>query len=149
MILRETYQKAFRLPTDATNPSFLCYQWTLWDAAGGHRMLVSRQRGQTDIIFELITRANNSPQDGGNTPSRSPDDTLGTATTTLATRAKAYLTSPSGRLEKAMELGRREELPLGEASAGFHAELDFWLNRVGKTSPLWPLGILKPADGSK
>lgn len=149
MLLRETYQKGFDLPVDAANPSFLCYQWTLWDAAGGHRMLVSRQRGRTDIIFELITRANNSPQDRGNTPSRSPDDTLAASTTTLATRAVAYLTSPSGRLERAMKLAPSQEIPLGDASAGFHAEVEFWLNKVGKTSPLWPLGVIKPSSASK
>ncbi len=143
MILRETYQKGFRLPADAANPIFLCDQWTLWDAAGGHRMLVSRQRGRTDIIFEFITRSNNGARTSGNTPSRSPDDTLAAATTTLATRAVAYLTSPSGRLEMAMKLVPAEELPLGEASAGFQAEVEFWLHKVGKTSPLWPLGVIR------
>lgn len=111
MILRETYQKGFQLPTDAANPGFLCYQWTLWDAAGGHRMLVSRQRGRTDIILEAISRSNNRGLTGGGTPSRSPDETLAAATTTLATSAVAYLTSPSGRLEMALKLGRAEELP--------------------------------------
>jgi len=149
MILRETYQKGFRLPTDAANPAFLCYQWTLWDAAGGHRMLVSRQRGRTDIIFEVITQSNNSPQTGGNTPSRSPDETLAAATTTLAIKAVAYLTSPSGRLEMAMNLAPAQELPAGAASAGFQAEVEFWLNKVGKTSPLWPLGVIKSSNGSK
>jgi hypothetical protein len=143
MILRETYQKGLDLPTDTANPMFLCFQWTLWDARGGHRMWVSRQRGRTDIIFEVITRSNNQGLFGASTPSRTPDHSLASAVTTLATRGVAYLTSPSGRLEKAVKLGQEEELPLGAASVGFHAEMDFWLSQVGKTSPLWPLGVIE------
>ncbi|HWA24124.1 MAG TPA: PDZ domain-containing protein [Lacunisphaera sp.] len=149
MILRETYQKGFRLTTDAANPLFLCFQWTLWDESGGHRMLVSRQRGQTDIVLEAIAESNNQPRKGGATPSRSPDRTLAAATTTLALRATAYLTSPSGRLEMAFELNGRGEVPPGDASAGFQAEKEFWLHRVGKTSPLWPLGVINPTGHPK
>ncbi|RXK52805.1 hypothetical protein ESB00_13875 [Oleiharenicola lentus] len=145
MILRETYQKGFDLPTDAANPSFLCFQWTLWDERGGHRMWVSRQRGRTDIIIEAIVRSNNQSVFGGTTPSRTPDQTLASVVTTLATSGVAYLTSPSGRLEKAVKLGQETELPIDAATAGFHAEMDFWLNQVGKTSPLWPLGVIEPA----
>lgn len=149
MILRETYQKGFDLPTDAANPMFLCFQWTLWDDRGGHRMWVSCQRGRTDIIFEAIARSNNQGLFGGNPPSRTPDQTLASAVTTLATSGVAYLTSPSGRLEKAVKLGQEGELPLGAASAGFHAEMDFWLNKVGKTSPLWPLGVIDSSANRK
>lgn len=145
MILRESYVSGLRLlPADL----FLCYQWTLWDARGGHRMYVTQQRGRTDIILEAIERATNSP--GGLTPTKhAPDKTLASATTTLAASAMAYLTSPAGKLEAAMRLGRRDQRPLGEAEAGFNAELEFWLHRVGKTSPLWPLGVIEPPPPSK
>jgi hypothetical protein len=139
MILRESYIRGLHLlPADM----ILCYQWTLWDARGGHRMYVTQQRGRTDIILEAIERATNSP--GGLTPTaRAPDRTLASATTTLAASAMAYLTSPTGELEAAMRLGQRQARPLGEAEAGFNAEVEFWRHHVGKTSPLWPLGVIQ------
>jgi hypothetical protein len=154
MILRTSYVNGFKLPVDAAHPNFLCYQWTLWSGSTGHRIYVSQQRGRTDIILEAITKDNSSSFFSGITPAATPDQTLSSATTALATDSRTYLTSPSGVLEKAWRLPRsnqQEEIPLGLASVGFQAEVDFWLTKVGKASPLWPLGVIdnSPAVSSK
>lgn len=154
MILRASYVKGFKLPVDAAHPNFLCYQWTLWSGSTGHRMYVSQQRGRTDIFLEAITKDNSSSLFSGITPAATPDQTLSSATTALAIDSRTYLTSPSGVLEMAWRLprsNRQEEIPRGLASAGFQAEVDFWLTKVGKGSSLWPLGVIDspPTASSK
>ena len=149
MVLRQSYVNGFKLPVDAAHPHFLCYQWTLWSGSTGHRMYVSQQRGRTDVILEAINKDNSSSIFSGITPAATPDQTLSTATTALAIDSRTYLTSPSGVLEKAWRLPRsnhQEEIPLGSASAGFQAEVDFWLTKVGKVSSLWPLGVIDNAS---
>lgn len=145
MVLRASYVNGFKLPVDAAHPHFLCYQWTLWSGSTGHRMYVSQQRGRTDIILEAIDKDNSASIFSGTTPAATPDQTLSSATTALAVDSRTYLTSPSGVLEKAWRLprsNRQEEIPPGVASAGFAAEVDFWLTKVGKVSSLWPLGVI-------
>ena len=145
MVLRASYVNGFKLPVDAAHPHFLCYQWTLWSGSTGHRMYVSQQRGRTDIILEAIAKDNSSSIFSGITPAATPDQTLSSATTALAIDSRTYLTSPSGVLEMAWRLPRsnhQEEIPRGLASAGFEAEVDFWLTKVGKVSSLWPLGVI-------
>ncbi len=145
MILRQSYVRGFQLPTDAAHPHFLCYEWTLWDDSVGHRMYVSQQRGRTDIVFEVIYR-----QTGGLLsflrPVKTPEQNLASATTLHAVDSAAYLTSPSGVLEAAWRIpyptNNQKEIPLRAASAGFQAEVDFWLRRVTKTSGLWPFGLV-------
>ena len=144
MLLRGSYVRGFRLPTDATHPHFLCYQWTLWSGSTGHRIYVSRQRGRTDIILEVIYAENRSFF-SRLAPAIVPERNLASATTVFASDSRTYLTSPSGVLEMAWRLprsNRQEEIPPGLARAGFEAEVDFWLTKVGKVSPLWPLGVI-------
>jgi hypothetical protein len=144
MVLRTSYVRGFQFPLDAAHPQFLCYQWTLWSGSLGHRMYVSRQRGRTDIIFEVI-----SHEAGGwfsrFMPAVVPDRSLASMTTAQAIDSRTYLTSPSGELERAWRLpltNEQKEIPLGAARAGFEAEVDFWLTKVGKVSPLWPLEVI-------
>ncbi len=145
MLLRGSYVKGFRLPIDAAHPSFLCHQWTLWSGSIGHRIYVSRQRGRTDIIFEVIDKEN-TPFFASLAPVTVPERNLASATTVFAIDSRSYLTSPSGELEIAWRLPRnnqQQEIPLEAARAGFEAEMDFWLKKVGKVSPRWPLGVLE------
>lgn len=148
VILRRSYLKGFSLPTDATHPNFLCYQWTVWSGSIAHRMYVSRQRDRTDIIFEVISHVD-APFFSNFSPAVTPEESLSSATTVLATDSRTYLTSPSGVLEAAWRLPRsnkQEAIPLGLASEGFQAEVDFWLTKVGKVSSLWPLGVIDGAS---
>ena len=151
MLLRNTYVRDFRLPIDATHPFFLCYQWTLWTGSTGHRIYVSRQRGRTDIILEAIAKEAASAF-SRTAPGAAPERNLASATTVFAIEAKVYLTSPSAVLESAWELvgnNRQQEIPREAARAGFEAEMDFWLTRVGKVSPLWPLEVIaSPTDAT-
>jgi len=140
MILRGSYAKGFGLVAPGVDPGTVGYQWTLWDEQGGHRMLVTQQRGPTEIVLEFIARPNQ--RIGGDlTPTSSPDPTLASERTVLGAKAWAYYTSPSGELRAALRLGRKEFLVPAEARSGFEAELDFWLHRVGKVSERWPLEI--------
>ena len=75
---------------------------------------------------------------------------------------KTYLTSPVAKLEKAWGIWyeratsgklRSEEVPRDQADVGFQRELEFWLKRVGKVSPQWPLELkqteVAPIDGKR
>ena len=149
MLLRGSYVQGFKLPIDAAHPYFLCYQWTLWSGSIGHRIYVSRQRGRTDIIFEVIYKEN-TPFFASLAPTTVPERNLASATTVFAIDSRSYLTSPSGELELAWRLPRsnhQQEIPLEAARAGFEAEVDFWLTKVGKVSPLWPLGVIGSPPG--
>jgi hypothetical protein len=141
-LLRGSYVRGLQLPVDAAQPNFLCYQWTLWEGDIGHRMFVSRQRGKTDIIFELILGERRGLFQRARSK-ESPERNLSSETTVFATKAHAYLTSPSGELVRACTLTQQKEIALDAARAGFEAELDFWRNKVGKVSPMWPLEVLK------
>ena len=150
-LLRESYVRGFDLRADPKQTTLLYYQWTQWDGAKGHRIYVSQHRGRTDIILEAITREFSRTQGSAVAPSGAPTKSLASATTVFASASQAYLTSPSGALEKAWLLPNRREIPFGEAREGFEAEMEFWLTRVGKVSQRWPLGLLveKPsAEGS-
>lgn len=151
MILRASYVRGFDLPTDARHPHFLAYQWTLWSGEVGHRMYVSRQRGRTDIILEAIFRES-GPGFSFTKPAVKSEQNLTSATTQHAIDSVAYLTSPSARLEKAWRLppsNQQHEVPADAAQAGFQVEVEFWTTRVGKVSPLWPLGVIEPAAQKK
>jgi hypothetical protein len=140
-LLRESYTRGLQLPTDATKPYFLCYQWTLWEDSVGHRIYVSQQRGRIDIILEAIQQEQRgffSRQ----AAKKSPDRNLSSETTVFAVRGQAYLTSPSGELLRAHTLSGQKEISLEAARPGFEAELRFWLTKVGKRSALWPLEIM-------
>lgn len=94
------------------------FEWSVREAGEGHKIFVSQQRGRTEVLLEV------SAKDSG---------------------LSLYLTSPSGALEKAWRRplkGKAGEMPLEEARAGFQAELDFWLERVGRGSGRWPLEIV-------
>ena len=141
-LLRGSYVRGLQLPANAAQPHFLCYQWTLWEGDIGHRMFVSHQRGQTDIIFEVILgeRRGLFQRDRSK---EGPERNISSETTVFANKARAYLTSPSGELVRACILAQQKEISLEAARAGFEAEVDFWLNKVGKVSPMWPLEVLR------
>jgi hypothetical protein len=103
-------------------------------------MLVTRQRGRTDIVLEFIARPNHRIG-GESTPTNSPDPTLASERTVLGSKAWSYLTSPTGELQATIELGQKEPVAPVEARPGFEREVDFWLHRVGKVSERWPLEI--------
>lgn len=140
-LLRESYTRGLQLPTNAAQPYFLCYQWTLWGESGGHRMYVSQQRGRIDIVLEAIQQEQRSLFSGPATK-KSPDRNLSSETTVFAVRGQAYLTSPSGELLRAHTLTGQKEISLEAARSGFEEELNFWRTKVGKKSDLWPLEII-------
>jgi hypothetical protein len=151
ILLRESYVRGFDLRADPGQIYLLYYQWTQWEGAKGHRIYVSQRRGRTDIILEAISREFSRSQSSAAAPSGSPTRSLASATTVFASASQAYLTSPSGALEKAWLLPNQREIPVEDARDGFRAEIDFWLTRVGKVSPRWPLGLLvekTSAEGS-
>lgn len=88
------------------------YQWSV-PGRPRRGFSVSQERGRTDIL--------------------------------LTAPPYSYLTSPTGVLERALRwepgfaVKPWKEVPLDEARAGFEAEVDFWLNQVGKVSARWPL----------
>lgn len=103
----------------ADENKFLGYGWSLGNLEiGEHRVLVSQQRGRTDVIFVSRTKEH------------------GTST---------FFTSPSGALEKTWGRplrGKWGELPLEEGRIAFQAEMDFWLTRVGKVTGRWPFELI-------
>jgi hypothetical protein len=115
---------------------FLGYAWTILtrEPKGreyvAHRFFVTQRRGRTDII--LVESGSNW---------RIP--------------TKIYLTSPSGKLEKAWGLWderkvfggkmRSAAIPAAEAEPGLRHEIEFWLTRVGQVSARWPLELI-PAE---
>lgn len=150
MLLRRSYVQGFELsPTSENYPPFLCYQWTIWTGSVAHRMCVSRQRGRTDIVLEVIYRDNSGLFGRPGSTTAVPERNLASATTITAIDAFAYLTSPAEKLERCWNLPTQQEIPVGAAQAGFEAEVAFWLTRVGKVSPQWPLELLPEVAGVK
>jgi hypothetical protein len=96
---------------------FLGYHWQLRAGDAVHSVFVSRQRGHTDIVLTIWNSKEGSCE---------------------------YLTSPSGALEH-FHTSRRPKalgaLDLDGARMGFSAEMDFWLNKVGKVTGRWPLEV--------
>jgi hypothetical protein len=143
MILRRWYVVGFGLPIDSAHPHFLCYQWTIWEKGTGHRMYVSRQRGRTDIVLEVIYHSDPSFSDSS-VPVKVADRSLASAATALGNDASAFLTSPSGELQKAWRIPRfraPQELPLESARPSFAAEVEFWTTRVTPAPGMWPFGL--------
>lgn len=103
------------MPSDAPPPTG--YEWLL---GGGkearHRIFVTQFRGRTDVILETF-----SP----------------------FTEYCIYLTSPSGKLERAWRWGRGKTVEMApeEAHIGFEHEVDLWATKVGKVSPRWPFEV--------
>ena len=98
---------------------FIGYGWTLGDLeTAEHRVLVSQQRGRTDVVFIVRTK----------------DDGM-----------RTFFTSPSGALEKTWghpQKGKWGELPLEDGRAAFQQEMDFWLTRVGRVTGRWPFELI-------
>jgi hypothetical protein len=143
VLLRRSYLNGLELPVDATQPYFLCHQWTLWSGSTGHRIYVSQQRGRTDIILEAISTEASATL-SSNAATATPGPTLASPTTIFARESRVYLTSPSGALERAWALprnGPQHEIPLDFARAEFQREMDFWLNKTSTNSPRWPLTV--------
>lgn len=140
MLLRQTYVDGFGFAKTAAQPEVLGYQWTLWDERGGHRMFVTTHRGRTEVILEFIAQANQRLKTDGS-PAQSPDPTLASERTVLGGRAWAYLTNPTGELQAAWRLGEKQLLEVAAAKPGFAAEVEFWLERVGRVSERWPLEV--------
>jgi hypothetical protein len=148
-LLRGSYVRGLNIPVTPQSPYFLCYEWTLWSGDAGHRIYVSRQRGSTDVILEAISR-NGRGSSSALAPA-SDGGTLTSPTTIFAVDSRAYLTSPSGWLEKAWRLSRgsgQREIPPEEARDEFEAEKDFWITKVGQVSPRWPLSLITTNSGS-
>ncbi|MFT3782595.1 MAG: PDZ domain-containing protein [Nibricoccus sp.] len=146
MLLRHSYVLGFKLsPTSENFPPFLCYQWTLWTGSVAHRMCVSQQRGRTDVVLEVIYRDNSGFFGRSSSPTDVPERNLASATTVTAISSLAFLTTPSGRLEKCWKLPTQQEIPSGAAQAAFQTEVDFWTKQVGKVSEQWPLEVLPRA----
>lgn len=115
---------------------FLGYAWTILTREPNrkeyvaHRFFVTQRRGRTDII--LVESGSN-----------------------WHIPTKIYLTSPSGKLEKAWGLWderktfggkmRSAAIPPAEAEPALRREIEFWLTRVGQVSPRWPLELI-PAE---
>ncbi len=151
ILLRASYVRAFNFPINEADPFFLCYQWTQWDGPAGHRIYVSQVRGHTDIIFEAISREMTT-SDSKAAPNGSPTRALASATTVFAVDSRAFLTTPSGELVKAWRIAtptRQFEISAAEAQEEFEREKDFWLTRIGKVSPRWPLGLLPKKEEKK
>jgi len=120
-----------RLQPDQARP-IIGFYWDISVETGPRsrmlrRLFVSQQRGHTDVI--LIVRSG----------------------TDRGVPEKTFLTSPSGALEKAWGVwdkqanggkSKSEEIQRDQAAADFHQEIDFWLKRVGKISPRWPLELI-------
>jgi len=143
VLLRRSYLNGLQLPVDATQPYFLCHQWTLLSGSAGHRIYVSQQRGRTDIILEAIS-AEASADLSANAATATPGRPISSPTTIFARESRVYLTSPSGALERAWALPRgrpQQEIPHDLARPEFQRELDFWLNQTTTTSPRWPLTV--------
>ena len=143
ILLRASYVRGFDLPISAQRPYFLAYEWMLPGGGGAHFIYVSQQRGRTDIIFEVISI--HGAMQASTVAPAAATGTLASPTTVFALESRSYLTSPSGALEKAWLLprgGKQREIPLEEAREEFQAEMDFWLTKVGKVSPRWPLGLI-------
>jgi hypothetical protein len=143
VLLRRSYLNGLQLPVDATQPYFLCHQWTLWSGSAGHRIYVSQQRGRTDIILEAIS-AEAAATFSENAATATPGRPISSPTTIFARESRVYLTSPSGALERAWALPRgrpQQEIPHDLARAEFQRELDFWLNKTTTASPRWPLTV--------
>lgn len=108
------------------------YEWHFGDSRRGLRqMTVAPMGDHTDILFEIYGRS---------------------------VERHIYLTSPSGKLEKAWRWTRKENialmkaktmeamakvgvLSLEEARAGFEAELDFWTTKVVPGTGRWPFEL--------
>jgi hypothetical protein len=146
-VLRTSYLRGFGLPVYREYPYFLCYEWTLQSGAVGHRIYASRYRGTTDVVLEVISRETRW-QASPAAPASGPSESLTSPTNVLASESHAFLTSPSGALEKAWQLPQQREIPLDQARAEFQEEMDFWLEKAGKVSPRWPLELIAERSGS-
>ncbi|MES2697225.1 MAG: PDZ domain-containing protein [Verrucomicrobiota bacterium] len=101
------------------------YEWRLATNKQGdeHRIFVTQFRGRTDVVLEAFSRA---------------------------TGRRAYLTSPSGVLERAWRWTRKDkgEISLDEARAGFDHEFDLWTTKVEKVSARWPFEVKPGYDAN-
>lgn len=140
MLLRQTYVDGFGFVKTAAQPEVLGYQWTLWDERGGHRIFVTTHRGRTEVILEYIAQANQRLKTDGS-PAQTPDPTLASERTVLGGKGWAYLTNPAGELQASWQLGQKQAMELVAAKPGFEAEMEFWLERVGRISERWPLEV--------
>ena len=98
------------------------YEWRIVQPAGTHRIWVTQQHGKTEIRLEH----------------RSPSPEL---------ESSNFLTSPSGTMDEGRCVGRkkkgkRREYSAEEVRAEFEAEIDFWLNKVGRVTGRWPFEAL-------
>lgn len=116
------------LRADGARPPIGFY-WDIREQTGPrsgmlHRMFATQQRGRTEIVFMVRSWTDRSVPE------------------------KTFLTSPGGALGIAWTYGKSGkgtktgDIPLPEADADFRRELDFWLTRVGKVSPQWPLELI-------
>ncbi|MBL9185869.1 MAG: hypothetical protein JNK23_00180 [Opitutaceae bacterium] len=130
-MLDASLARSLGLPAEKTDP-ILGFYWDIQVPPNQrsrmlHRMFVSQRRGRTEIILTV----------------RSATD--------RGFPAKHFLTSPSGVLEKAWGnwdkkitggKSKSEEIPRDQAASGFQQEIDFWLKRVGKVTPRWPMELI-------
>lgn len=100
----------------------LGYGWRFVQASGSRRIWVTQGRGKTEITLERR--------------SSSPD-----------LESSRFLTSPSGMMEEGHCVaprikGKRRKFSADEVRAQFEAEIDFWLNKVGRVTGRWPFELL-------
>lgn len=96
----------------------LAYEWRIVQPSGTHRILVTQQRGKTEIVLQ-----HNQRGAGGS----------------------LFLTSPSGALEKARSWPAKKgdpEISPEETRVRFQAEIDFWLTQVRRGTGRWPFETL-------
>ena len=108
-------------PSKVIEVPMLGFQWTLkTDDGVTHRIMVTQQRGPTEIVFTRSTQE----------------------------RSQHFTTSPTGALENASQplRGNGYEPTEPEAlRAAFQQELDFWLKGVGRVTGRWPFEVLSAA----
>lgn len=148
VLLRGSYIRGLGLTVAPERVFLLGCQWTLWDGDAGHRMFVTQQNGRTEIVLEAITRETGAKL-SKNAPASGPERNLASPTTVFARDSRAYLTAPDGTLRAAWMLprsGRQCAVPPELAAVEFVREKEFWLRRVSRDAPRWPM-VLIPASG--
>lgn len=100
----------------------LGYEWRIVQPSGSHRIWVTQQQGKTEITLEHRPA---SPE----------------------LEFSSFSTSTSGAMDKGRCLapkikGKRRKFAADEIRAEFEAEIDFWLNKVGRVTGRWPFEAL-------